>query len=394
MNKLLSALVGLLLSASCALAQVPPVEVYLHNPTIGQPSLPVTALNPFPVTVENAITASLAPFTPGGQYATPLSVSGTSANVAVPTNTGTVAVYNVGANAAYCKLGTSNAVVATTSDEYVPANSAVGFGVGSNTWIACITASSTTTVNLSGGSGLLAGFGGGGSSGGSSGAVFGPTAGGTAAANPPVLIGGTIDGSTTGNVDNWKVATGLGYINSAALGGANLGAATAWGTPPSGNVQGVNDNVLVSVPEGTTADVPCTAPATSTACSLIAAAKAILNAATSPIPLGIANGWTPVVKLAITTAQTVKSSAGWLGKVYCDNPNASVAYLEVFNTTSPTLGTTAPLAMVPLAASTPGGYVVDAIGEQFSTAIAVAAVTAANGGTPVSTGLNCAINYN
>jgi hypothetical protein len=52
-----------------------------------------------------------------------------------------------------------------------------------------------------------------GSGGGSGGAVYGPTAAGTAAANPPVLVGGTVDGTATGAVDNLKVAGGLAYVN-------------------------------------------------------------------------------------------------------------------------------------------------------------------------------------
>src|ERR1700676_5709541 len=41
-----------------------------------------------------------------------------------------------------------------------------------------------------------------GGGGGGGGAVYGPTAAASPAANPPVLIGGTVDGSATGNVAN------------------------------------------------------------------------------------------------------------------------------------------------------------------------------------------------
>lgn len=191
-------------------------------PLVGSPLEPINSGNPVPIS--GSITASLAGFTPSGSYASPLSVSNSSANVALPTGT-VVAVYNVGSTAAYCKLGTTNAVTATTSDDYVPSNSAVGYTVGSNTYIACITASSTTTINVSGGSGLLTGFGGGGSGGGGGGgAVYGPTAAGSAAANPPVLLGGTIDGTATGNVDNLKVSGGLAFVNAAQPTAANLNA--------------------------------------------------------------------------------------------------------------------------------------------------------------------------
>jgi hypothetical protein len=97
-------------------------------------------------------------FTPLGNYATPLSVSGTSANEVLPAGTAIV-VDNVGASDAYCKLGTSSAVAATTAMDRVAAGARRAFSVGPNTYIACITASDTTTVNVSGGVGLDAGGG-------------------------------------------------------------------------------------------------------------------------------------------------------------------------------------------------------------------------------------------
>jgi hypothetical protein len=60
------------------------------------------------------------------------------------------------------------------------------------------------------------------------GAVFGPTAAASPAANPPVLLGGTVDGTATGNVDNWKVASGIGYVSAAVTSSAlPTGAATS-----------------------------------------------------------------------------------------------------------------------------------------------------------------------
>ena len=79
--------------------------------------------------------------------------------------------------------------------------------------MACINQAGDGASNvavLESGTGLGNDSGGGGSGGGgSSGAVFGPTAAGSAAANPPVLSGGTVDGTATGAVDNAKVAGGL-----------------------------------------------------------------------------------------------------------------------------------------------------------------------------------------
>jgi len=58
--------------------------------------------------------------------------------------------------------------------------------------------------------------------GGGAGAVYGPTAVGSAAANPPVLVGGTIDGTATGNVSVLKVVSGVGYINCANCSGGGI----------------------------------------------------------------------------------------------------------------------------------------------------------------------------
>lgn len=58
--------------------------------------------------------------------------------------------------------------------------------------------------------------------GGGGGAVFGPTAAGSAAVNPPVIVGGTADGTATGNVVNWKVLAGIGYINCANCSGSGV----------------------------------------------------------------------------------------------------------------------------------------------------------------------------
>lgn len=64
-------------------------------------------------------------------------------------------------------------------------------------------------------SGLSSGGGGGGS-----GAVYGPTARGSSAANPPVLIGGTADGSATGAVGVAKVTSdGLVHVSIDSGGG-------------------------------------------------------------------------------------------------------------------------------------------------------------------------------
>jgi hypothetical protein len=111
------------------------------------------------IPVSGSLSATLSGFAPGGAYAQ-LSVSGTSGNVALPAGS-VVVVYNTGANPAFVKLGASNTVVATTADDVVAAGGWSAFTVGANTYLAAITASSSTTLNLSGGSGLMTGVAGG-----------------------------------------------------------------------------------------------------------------------------------------------------------------------------------------------------------------------------------------
>ena len=114
-----------------------------------------------PLNVSGTFSGSVGGFAPGGAYATPLSVSSTSSNVALPAGT-TVVVYNVGTNPAYVKLGTSSAVTATTSNDFVPAGGWLALTVGANTYLAAITSGTAafTTLNISGGAGLLTGSGG------------------------------------------------------------------------------------------------------------------------------------------------------------------------------------------------------------------------------------------
>jgi hypothetical protein len=109
--------------------------------------------------ISGSFSATLAGFAPGGSWAQ-LSVSASSSRVLLPSGT-VVVVYNVGANGAYVAIGNSG-IVATTGEDYIPAGGALALTVGANTYIAGITSSSTTTLNISGGSGLPTGWGSGG----------------------------------------------------------------------------------------------------------------------------------------------------------------------------------------------------------------------------------------
>lgn len=101
-----------------------------------------------------------------------------------------------------------------------------------------------------------------------------------------------------------------------------------------------------------------------------------------------ANAHTPFFSAANTTAATVKSSAGNLYGYYIFNPNSSACFLQVFNTTSPTLGTTTPIFSFGIpgtgAANLPPAPTALA---NFGTAISVASTTTANGATTCTTGM-------
>ena len=121
----------------------------------------VSAANPLPITGSFSVGSFTATSTGTPISVTTGGVSGTlpAGVVVVATNVGTT-------NGAYCALGAS----ATTSSQYIAPNGGwFAFTVGAATQLTCITSASTTTVNMTGGSGLPAGTGGGG--GGSGGAI-------------------------------------------------------------------------------------------------------------------------------------------------------------------------------------------------------------------------------
>ena len=106
------------------------------------------------VPVTGTLSASIGAFAPTPGYAS-LSVSAASSRVALPTGADVI-VTNVGANPAYVLLG-NGSVTATTSDDILQPNQWMEYAVGSNVDLAAITASSTTTLTLSGGAGIAAG---------------------------------------------------------------------------------------------------------------------------------------------------------------------------------------------------------------------------------------------
>lgn len=94
-----------------------------------------------------------------------------------------------------------------------------------------------------------------------------------------------------------------------------------------------------------------------------------------------------------TTVQTVKGSAGVLAGWFIYNPNASAAYVQIFDTASAvTLGTTAPDIILPVPAGS-AANVFSEVGVGMSNGIKLACTTTATGSSAPATGLDMTVFY-
>lgn len=154
-----AAFIGL---TSPALAQNPQT-VKLCVPTSGTTCPVVTATAPLPVT--GTFSATLAGFTPNGNYTTLTATAVSSASTALPAGT-VVAFQNLSTIDVSCVLA-AGAATATTNKLIVRGGATVYYTVGSNDHAACInqTGSASNVVGLAGGAGLGTAFGGGGGGG-------------------------------------------------------------------------------------------------------------------------------------------------------------------------------------------------------------------------------------
>lgn len=116
---------------------------------------------------------------------TPITATTGGVTGPLPSGGSAIVVSNTGSNAAYCKLGDT----ATTSSQYIASGSWFEFQRVNQTTITCITATSTTVVNLVAGAGQATGAGGGGSGGGGGGGTSATFGAAFPAAGTPV--GGT-----------------------------------------------------------------------------------------------------------------------------------------------------------------------------------------------------------
>lgn len=93
---------------------------------------------------------------------------------------------------------------------------------------------------------------------------------------------------------------------------------------------------------------------------------------------------------SVGTLTAVKTAAGTIKTINCQNVNAAAAYLQVFNlaTGSVTLGTTTPTNQFIIPGNTAGsGFAIDlGDGYSYSTAISIAVTTTAGGSTLITSG--------
>jgi hypothetical protein len=241
-----------------------------------------TASNPGKIS--GSFSASLSGFQPTPAYAQ-LTVGATSARVALPSGS-VVIVYNTGTNSAFVTLGGSTAT-ASLSNDFIPAGGWMAFTVGANTFLAAIETAGTTSLNISGGSGLPTGAGGGGGGGGGgSNASVGST-------------GSAAPGSAT-------------YDGMLVNGGNMVGASgSAWGSAPIGlNVLGVNANVLSSaLPPGAATAANQEVTAAGTSASSAQAVQGVTGGV--PVPTSSANtggSLTSIVQAGASVAINISST--------------------------------------------------------------------------------------
>ena len=266
-------------------------------------------------------------------------------------------------------------LAAATQNVATPTNGQLAMGQF-NTTPTTITSGNTSPLQLDNAGNLLVNVKvGGGTGGGGGGAV-------TIASGADVTEGTAADAAFAG--------TGSATVVAALKG---IYAVASSPIPAGSNVIGgmtVADGASVAL--GAKAD---TAYAGSGAASVVAELKGIYTAASSPLPLGTTGGWTPFLANGLTTTlKTVKNAIGQLGGVQCYNPNSVQAYVQFFNSATPTLGTTAPTLSVPIGPTSTGGMAIAMVGIQFSTVITMVATSTATGSVAPTTALDCNVWYN
>lgn len=225
-------------------------------------------------------------------------------------------------------------------------------------------------------------------------------------AQDPTTIAGSAPGtagSASANVVTVQGVASMTALTVAQATAANLNmtdaADVAQGSTTSGQV-----GPLVQCAALTANPTPSTTTTNPLSCTTTGGLRVSLIAQPSAAIIGAVtasasstNGWTPKLLNALTnTAVAIKTGAGQLGMLQCWNPNATVQYVQIYNIASGsvTVGTSTPLESIPIAPTSTGGFVNNFPGQQFGTAMAIAATTTATGASAPGTALDCNADYN
>lgn len=126
--------------------------------------VPVSLASDGSMNISGSITASLGAFNPLGKATRSAGI--TTTNIALPTADKGLVLINTGANDAYFKLGTSSGVVAAVTDFLIKSGCILGLDATGYSWIAAITATGSTSIDIWTGTGLISAAQAGGSGGG------------------------------------------------------------------------------------------------------------------------------------------------------------------------------------------------------------------------------------
>lgn len=309
-----------LLALSCAALVALSSPAYASSVDVWDPVTQTfkTASTAYPLPVTG--TFSLGAFVPSGG-AVSLSASTTSTAVALGATASTVAVANTGANTVYVLFGTSSGTTATTSNGFpVLAGQTVFLGNGANTYIAGITASSTSTLLVTPGSGLPAITGGGASSGGSI----------------TIASGGVASGAyASGAFASGSFAAGALASGSVAVGAYSDGAIATMGTQADAAWTSGN-GTLIALGKATVNAINASLPAGSNIIGNVRIDQTTNGTTNAITSVSSVTGGATAYHLAGGTAATTNSTLVSTGahKVYSVNvinTTSTIYYLRIYD---------------------------------------------------------------
>lgn len=294
--------------------------------------------------VNASVSASITGFSAASQ-GTPIAVTTSAVTGTLPAGAVVVAT-NVGAtNGAYCSLGAS----ADTGAQYIAPNGGwFAFTVGASTQLTCITSTSTTTVNMVGGTGLPTGTGGGG--------------GGSGGGGGAVTNAGTFAVQLTGATNNINNVAGTISLPTGAATAANQSTEIS-------SLATIATNTGAAIPAGSAVIGKVGIDQTSNGTT-----NGVVNlAATSG---GLSRNYATLANS--TNATVVKNGAGQLYNIQAFNNSATIAYVKFYNkATTPTCNsdTVVDKYMIPASTSGAGLSISVPLGDAYNAGISYCVTT-------------------